>query len=324
MSAVVLIYGDEPQLIEEKKIESIRRYESLPITQLDSELGANRISEKLCEDSLFGDTSILLLVNPPIIRKANKKITSEWEAVIDKLLAYTGDSPVIIVYHDLVDKRIKANTELLKTFESYECKRLNAQELKSWIYTYCKEHGYSLQQDALAYLGELLELWQDVPASFMRTEFDRYFLQLGNEKKITRSFLEENSSDYGAKNIFMFKDALIKKDAATMLALFPFMLNYKEIDRAMSYIEGQLRLQLMVNECQSVGMSENQIVELCKNKGSSYKAYPIKLAYRESKHISTKALRELIRSLYLIVAANRKGEGDMTSFRDLCLAYCNN
>ena len=60
---------------------------------------------------------------------------------------------------------------------------------------------------------------------------------------------------YGAKNIFTFKEALLKRDIDTLLELFPFMFGYKELDRAMSYIEGQLRLQLLVSECRQAGMS---------------------------------------------------------------------
>ena len=40
------------------------------------------------------------------------------------------------------------------------------------------------------------------------------------------------------------------------------MFGYKELDRAMSYIEGQLRLQLLVNECRQAGMSVQAIQKL--------------------------------------------------------------
>ena len=45
----------------------------------------------------------------------------------------------------------------------------------------------------------------------------------------------------------------------TLLELFPFMFSYKEIDRAMGYIEGQLRLQLLVSECRAAGMTAKQV-----------------------------------------------------------------
>ena len=48
----------------------------------------------------------------------------------------------------------------------------------------------------------------------------------------------------------------------------------------MSYIEGQLRLQLLVSECRQSGMSVQAIQNLCKDHNSSFKPYPIKLALR--------------------------------------------
>lgn len=52
MAHIQLIYGDEPQLIEEEKRKFLSAYPDLPVTVLDDEVGPQKISEKLCEDSL--------------------------------------------------------------------------------------------------------------------------------------------------------------------------------------------------------------------------------------------------------------------------------
>ncbi|MDU3383943.1 MAG: DNA polymerase III subunit delta, partial [Veillonella sp.] len=54
MAHIQLIYGDEPQLIEEEKRKFLSAYPDLPVTVLDDEVGPQKRSEKLCEDSLFG------------------------------------------------------------------------------------------------------------------------------------------------------------------------------------------------------------------------------------------------------------------------------
>lgn len=72
MAHIQLIYGDEPQLIEEEKRKFLSAYPDLPVTVLDDEAGPQKISEKLCEDSLFGDQKVFCLVNLPIIRKSGK------------------------------------------------------------------------------------------------------------------------------------------------------------------------------------------------------------------------------------------------------------
>ena len=322
VSVVTLLYGNEPQLIEEKKREFLRSYMDLPLVMLNDESGPVRISEQLSEDSLFGDAKVFCLVNLPIIKKSGQKDSKEWDALYELLINYTGDNPVLLIYHDDIDKRIKRNNELLKKIPNTECKRLEGQELLYWLRNYCKSNGYIIFLDGLNYLAHMLELWQDVPVTFMKTEMDRYFLQLQDTKTIDAIFLEENSSDYGAKNIFTFKEALLKQDVPVLLELFPFMFGYKEIDRAMSYIEGQLRLQLMVSECRKAGMALRQIETLFKDNGSTTKAYPIKLAYEASPRIPIIALRQLLHGLYEIMTDNRRGKGDIWRFRDLCLTYC--
>ena len=278
MAHIQLIYGDEPQLIEEEKRKFLSAYPDLPVTVLDDEVGPQKISEKLCEDSLFGDQKVFCLVNLPIIRKSG--------------------------------------------IPNHQCKRLEGADLVMWIRQYCTSNGFKMTPDAQEYVAHLIDLWQEVPVSFMRTEFDRYFLQITGEKVITKEFLEENGSDYGAKNIFTFKEALLKRDIDTLLELFPFMFGYKELDRAMSYIEGQLRLQLLVSECRQVGMSVQAIQNLCKDHDSSFKPYPIKLAYEASPRISIKALRALLKGLYEIILDSRSSKGDIWRFRDLCITYC--
>ena len=187
---------------------------------------------------------------------------------------------------------------------------------------YCQENDYQLTLQAQDYISQLLEIWVDVPVTFMRTELDRFFLLLGDNKEIDKPFLEANISDFGSKNIFTFKDALLQRDVHTLLDLFPFIFSYKEVDRAMSYIEGQLRLQLMVSECRAVGMTLRQTQDLFKQEGSKTKAYPIKLAYEAAPRIPRKALRSLLIGMYHVVATSRMGQGDISTFRDLVLSYC--
>jgi len=47
MAHIQLIYGDEPQLIEEEKRKFLSAYPDLPVTVLDDEAGPQKISEKL-------------------------------------------------------------------------------------------------------------------------------------------------------------------------------------------------------------------------------------------------------------------------------------
>ena len=321
MASIQLLYGTEDQLMKERKLSILSQYRDMEVVNLTDDNNPSRIMEQLSEDSLFGDSKLFCLINPGIVKKTGKN-NDAWQGLRSFLLNYQGENPVLIIYHDAIDKRLKENKELLATIPNEEFKRLEGGQLVQWMRKYCQENGYQLTLQAQDYISQLLEIWVDVPVTFMRTELDRFFLLLGDNKEIDKPFLEANISDFGSKNIFTFKDALLQRDVHTLLDLFPFIFSYKEVDRAMSYIEGQLRLQLMVSECRAAGMTLRQTQDLFKQEGSKTKAYPIKLAYEAAPRIPRKALRSLLIGMYHVVATSRMGQGDISTFRDLVLSYC--
>ena len=321
MASIHLLYGTEDQLMEERKLSILSQYRDMEVVNLTDDNNPSRIMEQLSEDSLFGDSKLFCLINPGIVKKTGKN-NDAWQGLRSFLLNYQGENPVLIIYHDAIDKRLKENKELLATIPNEEFKRLEGGQLVQWMRKYCQENGYQLTLQAQDYISQLLEIWVDVPVTFMRTELDRFFLLLGDRKDIDKPFLEANISDFGSKNIFTFKEALLQRDVHTLLDLFPFIFSYKEVDRAMSYIEGQLRLQLMVSECRAAGMTLRQTQDLFKQEGSKTKAYPIKLAYEAAPRIPRKALRSLLIGMYHVVATSRMGQGDISTFRDLVLSYC--
>lgn len=321
MASIQLLYGTEDQLMKERKLSILSQYRDMEVVNLIDDNNPSRIMEQLSEDSLFGDSKLFCLINPGIVKKTGKN-NDAWQGLRSFLLNYQGENPVLIIYHDAIDKRLKENKELLATVPNEEFKRLEGGQLVQWMRKYCQENGYQLTLQAQDYISQLLEIWVDVPVTFMRTELDRFFLLLGDNKEIDKPFLEANISDFGSKNIFTFKDALLQRDVHTLLDLFPFIFSYKEVDRAMSYIEGQLRLQLMVSECRAAGMTLTQTQDLFKQEGSKTKAYPIKLAYEAAPRIPRKALRSLLIGMYHVVATSRMGQGDICTFRDLVLSYC--
>lgn len=321
MASIHLLYGTEDQLMEERKLSILSQYRDMGVVNLTDDNNPSRIMEQLSEDSLFGDSKLFCLINPGIVKKTGKN-NDAWQVLRSFLLNYQGENPVLIIYHDAIDKRLKENKELLAIIPNEEFKRLEGGELVQWMRKYCQENGYQLTLQAQDYISQMLDIWVDVPVAFMRTELERFFLLLGDRKDIDKPFLEANISDFGSKNIFTFKEALLQRDVHTLLDLFPFIFSYKEVDRAMSYIEGQLRLQFMVSECRAAGMTLTQTQDLFKQEGSKTKAYPIKLAYEAAPRMPRKALRSLLIGMYHVVATSRMGQGDISTFKDLVLSYC--
>ena len=157
MAHIQLIYGDEPQLIEEEKRKFLSAYPDLPVTVLDDEAGPQKISEKLCEDSLFGDQKVFCLVNLPIIRKSGKN-SDAWVPLYELIMEYNGNNPILLIYHDMIDKRIKQNKEILDKIPNHQCKRLEGADLVMWIRQSCTSNGFKMKEDTI--------LVDNLPTSF--------------------------------------------------------------------------------------------------------------------------------------------------------------
>ena len=298
---VTLLYGDEPQLIEEKKQTLLQTLTDRTLLTLREEQGPGSILGQLQEISLFGEPRAFLLVHLPIFDKAKKKVVPEWQTVRDYLQSYTGDDPIILIYPETIDGRLQGNKAFLQGVTAFKFEKVEGEALFHWMQQYSKDHKKQLRPDSMAYLRELVDLWKDVPLAFLRTEFDRLFLLLGSDKQISADFLKEHMTDFGEKNIFRFKDALLNKDARVLLDLFPGMLKNKTVDMAMAYVHNQMRLQLMVSECAFHGM---------------------KLAFEARRKIQIPAVATFLRELYRITLESRQGTADMSQFQDVCLAYC--
>ena len=321
---VTLLYGDEPQLLEEKKQNLLHQYTDRTLLTLREEQGPGSILGQLQEVSLFGEPRVFLLVHLPIFDKPKKKLAPEWQGLRDYLQSYTGEDPIILVYPETIDGRLQGNKAFLGAVESFKFEKVEGEALFQWIQQHCKAHKQKIDLDGMAYLRDLVDLWKDVPLAFLRTEFDRLFLLLNKGESITALFLKEHMTDFGEKNIFRFKDALLAKDARTLLDLFPSMLKNKSVDMAMAYVHNQMHLQLMVSECAYYGMTLPEIQSLFKEKGMKANPYTIKLAYEARRKIQIPAVAALISQLYHLILQSRQGIADMSQFQDICLAYCAN
>ena len=173
MASIHLLYGTEDQLMEERKLSILSQYRDMEVVNLTDDNNPSRIMEQLSEDSLFGDSKLFCLINPGIVKKTGKN-NDAWQGLRSFLLNYQGENPVLIIYHDAIDKRLKENKELLATIPNEEFKRLEGGQLVQWMRNYCKENGYQLTLQAQDYISQLLEIWVDVPVTFMRTELDRF------------------------------------------------------------------------------------------------------------------------------------------------------
>lgn len=324
MERLIVLHGEESQLIEEKKHSYIRAAGERVVEVFTAESGASRISEALREDSLFGEAKLFILEDLPILKKTTgKQGSGDFQGIYDFLLQYEGENPVILIFHGNLDKRVKANKVFLERAKEVELKKMSADDMLIWTESYVKKEGYLLTPDGKQYLRALLEIWDEVPLSFLKTEMDRLFLFLHDGDAITLDLLAREGSDFGAKNIFRFTDAFFKKEVKVLHQLLPFVLKPKEMERFFAYFEGQLRLQLMVAELAGVGfVGDKAIANRLKDLGSPVKPYPVKLAYERRHKVNARSIASFLEAFYGIACGIRQSKAKADDFSLLCYSYC--
>ena len=93
---VILLYGDEPQLIEEKKQTLLQTLTDRTLLTLREEQGPGSILGQLQEISLFGEPRAFLLVHLPIFDKAKKKVAPEWQTISrDHRWTFAGEQDIL-------------------------------------------------------------------------------------------------------------------------------------------------------------------------------------------------------------------------------------
>lgn len=324
MADIFVIHGEERQLMEEKKQQILQRYKGYHVDVYTTEQTVQEVMNALEQDSLFGEPSVIVLEDIPVVKMttAKKAAAEAWDIVYQTIMNYSGDNPIILYMHGSVDKRVKANKEILAKVEEFSFPKLSQEDTMRWITRYCNDHRHALSRDGYQYMEGLLEIWVDVPTIFLKTELDRLFLFLKEHEEITAALLAKEGSDYGSKNVFKFTEALYDKNMAILMELIPFVSKTKEIDRFLAYLEGQLRLQLLVYEGKYNGKSANTMAAEFKEAGLSYKSYPVTLAYNRCNRVSYTAVRDLLYGIYDLTLQRRTGTMDPHALERLCIAFC--
>lgn len=325
MDNIYVLHGEEGQLIEHKKNEIIKKYKNHDVVVYSNETPYANIMAEIHEESLFPESKVYVIHNLPILRTTSDKSgkdLGEWQALYDSLLNYTKENPVILIYDDNLDMRLKINKVFLEKAQVFQFKKLSKDDLLQWSEKYCRLHKHPFSQDGRQYFYELMDLWTDVPVHFLKTEFDRLFLFLKDEEQITMPLLAKEGSDFGSKNIFKFMDAFYEKDIERILEIMPFVLQRKEFDRFFAYLENQLSLQIMVYECGNEGMSAIEVHRYLEENGMKVKAYPVKLAHQRNRFLRINDLKQFLIGMYDIVINMRSGINDENAFARLCMRYC--
>ncbi len=332
MNNIFVLHGAEKQLVEDKKNEIIKKFPTYDLIEFSSENEIQKIQEALQEDSLFGNRSIVVLNNIPLlkqvsqkgaVKKRQEKGITEWDSLYDLLFTYNGENPVILKFDNLLDKKSKKNKDFLQVAQEFTFTALTNTDMVRWTQSYARTLGVSFSPDGLHFFQQLLDTWDNVSLTFIKTEMDRFYLLLPKKGQITAAFLSLAGSDYGSKKIFSFTDSLYNRDYEGLMSLLPFFLSSKRIDSFLAYLEGEISLQLMVAECKMLGMNEKQTGETVNTKGNKViHPYRIKTAFKRCHTIKVVELEKFLHGMYRLIIDTRRGNMQGHTLEKLCMDFC--
>jgi len=107
-----------------------------------------------------------------------------------------------------IDRRKKFGKKLYDTCVIFESNKLYDDKIPKWILTYIEDHGYTIEDSAIAILSQYL----GANLSNISNELDKLMLIVKQEETITSKTIEDHIGISKEYNIFELQNALGKKD----------------------------------------------------------------------------------------------------------------
>lgn len=265
MGKLVVIYGDDPYLINEKlkKIETAMTSSERMV--FDTQSSFQEIYQAVSSDSLFGAPRMILVKNSRLL---TKKLAPSEETPFSEFLTLILDGPhdVIFLLNSALDKRLKQNKYLVKLAQCFEVKAFKEWEqgkIFQWIKTYLKEKNYPMiDQEAL----EALEFTGGTNLQQLASECDKLGLFCKDKGRITLNDVDIMCPG-SAANVFRFNEAFAQGHAALCNRLCKDLLMKGEDEvRLFGLIAANVRFYLHLLAAKEAGHSAAQMAnDLQKN-----------------------------------------------------------
>jgi len=225
-SNIYLIWGNEPYLID-RKIEEIiidiKGNEGEPeILYLDAdELSAIELMEALDFSSLFFLRRVVVIKNPPWLRKMapKKGMLDSVYTVLSDYLKRDNSGQILI----LTSGEYNPNNVIVKLLTEkgrvIHCKELSRRELLSWV----KEEFFSRHSSLEPGVAELLA-WSGQDMYYLQNLIEKICL-IVKDRPIRKSDVEENLDDKNEIKVFQLTNALLNKDLKASFKAYYQLLN---------------------------------------------------------------------------------------------------
>jgi DNA polymerase III subunit delta len=294
-SPVYLLYGTETFLIHETVQLLISN--ALNDEEKDFNLSTYDMEETPLEMALedaetfpfMGERRFIVLQNPIFL--TSEKSKEKVEHNVAKLEEYLNNPPpyTIIVFaapYEKLDERKKVTKELKRKAEVLEAKKLNEQDLKSWIKERAITNGTDMDDRAIdkmvAIAGSNLFV--------LTNEIDKMSLYVGNGRRIDMKTVELLVSKTLEQNIFELVEKVVHRKTEDALRIYYDLLKQNEEPiKILALLASQFRLIYQVKELAGKGYGQQQIASVLKQH-----PYRIKLAAGQAHLFSEEELKRMM------------------------------
>jgi DNA polymerase-3 subunit delta len=270
IAPIYLLYGTEAFLINETKQLLLNHI--LTEEELDFNFSAYDLEETpievVVEDAetfpFLGDKKVIFLHNPSFLtaektkEKADHNL-SKFEAYLKEPAPYTV--MVISAPYEKLDERKKITKELKRSAVTFEAKKLNEHELKSWVKDRAKSYGIEFEPGALDQFLALV----GTNLFMIKSELEKLSLYAADEKKINVNLIEKLVSRTLEQNIFTLIEKVVQRKLDEALRIyFDLLKQNEEPIKILALLSGQFRLIYQVKELARRGYGQQQIASYLK------------------------------------------------------------
>ncbi len=295
---IILIYGDEPFLIN-KKVDEIINKNNVVI--YDMELSSmDKVKEEVISFSMFSETKDVLCNNCSFLTSSSDN--KEYLETLIDILKKDIDNRLILIVNGKIDERKKAVKELIRIGTIFVYNKLKDYEITKYIGEQFKKKGYKIDISTINYfqnyVGNNLYI--------INNEMEKMDLYK-EDKTITMEDINEISSKAIEDNIFELIDAVVNKNIDKALKIYDdlILMNEEEI-KLISILADQFRLIFQTKTLYDSGYSELDVI-----KQLDIHPYRIKLA--SSSHISIEEAKRFLIKLYELDVSIKTGKKEKKS-----------
>jgi DNA polymerase-3 subunit delta len=298
IAPLYLLFGNEPFLINETKrliVEHALNEEELDfnLSQFDlEEIPVEKALEEAETLPFMGEKRVVFLHNPVFLTTEKSKSKVEHQiASLERYIQNPAPYSVIVLSapYEKLDERKKITKELKRRAVVVETKKLNEQELKSWVHDKVRAAGKKIDEEALRTLLELA----GTNLMLLNSEVDKMLLYIGQDDIITKETVELLVSKSLEQNVFTLVELVLQRRISESVSMLQDLLNQNEEPiKILSIMAGQLRLLYQVKELANQGYGQQRIATLLK-----VHPFRIKLALEKVKEFKTDELLYLMNQL---------------------------